>query len=159
MSGRLPVHLDPLALAERERVIEGHVPVSAFRRLGAWLHADEGDIQATLRFGRDAAGRHVLRGEFRGQLELVCQRCLSPFALPIEHELDLVLVESLAAADLLPEGLEPLVVDERQSMHTVDLLEDELILALPLVPRCSDSGRECHAVVELLVSEGQDGRF
>lgn len=159
MSGRLPVHLDPLALAERERVIEGFVPVSAFQRLGGWLHADEGDIQATLRFERDAGGRHVLRGEFRGQLVLVCQRCLSPFALPIEHELDLVLVESLAAADLLPEGLEPLVVDEQRAMHTVDLLEDELILALPLVPRCSDAGHDCRVPVELLVSEEQDGRF
>lgn len=159
MSGRLPVHLDPLALAERERVIEGFVPVSAFRRLGGWLHADTGNIEATLRFGRDAGGRHVLRGDFRGRLELVCQRCLTPFALPIERELDLVLVESLAAADLLPEGLEPLVVDERRAMHTVDLLEDDLILALPLVPRCSDGGHECEAAVELLVSEEQGGRL
>lgn len=159
MSGRLPVHLDPLDLAERERVIEGHVPVSAFRRLSAWLHADGGDIQAALRFERDAGGRHILRGELRGQLELVCQRCLSPLVLPIERELELVLVESLAAADLLPDGLEPLVVDERRAMHTVDLLEDELILALPLVPRCSDAGHDCHAAVELLVSEEQGGRF
>ncbi|MDX1608759.1 MAG: YceD family protein [Halofilum sp. (in: g-proteobacteria)] len=157
MSGRLPVHLDPLSLAERGRVIEGSVPIAAFKRLAPSLHRDRGDIAVTLRFERDTGGRHVLHGELDGQLELVCQRCLTPFALPIGRTFDVVLVESLAAADLLPEELEPLVVDERRSMHTVDLLEDELILALPIVPRCGDGGPGCETAVEVLASEDLGG--
>jgi len=153
MSRHLPVELDPLYLAERGRVLEGSLPVSAFKRLGHWLHSDGGAIEAELRFERDEGGRQTLRGSMQGQVELVCQRCLSPFLLPIEREFQLVLVESMAAADLLPDELEPLVVDARRGMHTVDLLEDELILALPLVPRCGDGGHECEAAIELLVSE------
>ncbi len=156
MSGRLPVELDPLNLADRGRLLEGSIPVAAFRRLGTWLHADSGTIEAILRFERDPGGRRVLRGSMRGELELLCQRCLRPFALPIDREFRLVLVESAAEADLLPDELEPLVVDQRRGMHTVDLLEDELILALPLVPRCGHGGHECEAAVEVLVSEEQD---
>lgn len=147
-----------MELADQGRVLEGSLPVAAFRRLGAWLHADRGTIEAILRFERGAGGRRILRGSLHGELDLTCQRCLAVFALPIDRELELVLVESEAAADLLPEELEPLVVDERRAMHTVDLLEDELILALPLVPRCAHGGRpECTAAVELLVSEEQGG--
>lgn len=157
MSGRLPVALDPLKLADRGQVLEGSLPVAAFRRLGAWLHADRGAIDAVLRFQCDAGGRRVLRGSLQGELDVVCQRCLDAFALPIDLELDLVLVETPAAADLLPDELEPLVVGERREVHTVDLLEDELILALPLVPRCGHAGHECAAAIELLVSSEEEG--
>ena len=155
MSRRLPVELDPLYLAERGRVLEGSLPVAAFKRLGHWLHGDSGAIETVLRFERGEGGRQILRGSMQGRVELVCQRCLSSFLLPIEREFHLVLVESMAEADLLPEELEPLLIDPRRGVHTVDLLEDELILALPLVPRCGEGGHECEAAIELLVSEDQ----
>lgn len=152
MSERLPVHVDPVALAEKGRAIDGHVPVEAFRRLAGWLHASEGVLEVALRFGRDEAGRHVLEGRLRGELELLCQRCLAPYRLPVDLELALVLVDSEAAADSLPEELDALVVDAQRSMHTVDMIEDDLILALPLVPRC-ERGAACVPAVELLDSE------
>lgn len=130
------------------------MPVAAFRRLADWLHSDGGTIEATLAFGRDADGRRVLHGELAGELEVVCQRCLTPFRLPIRRALEAVLVETEAEAGLLPEQLEAVVVGERRGLHTIDLLEDELILALPLVPRCGDFGNVCAPAAELLVSEG-----
>lgn len=153
MSGRLPVRIDPLDLADKRREIGGEVPVSAFRRLADWLDSDEGTIGVQLWFTRDDAGRRVMQGRLSGELRLVCQRCLEPFALPIGHPLELVLVETEAEAGLVPEELEPLVVGEQRGVHAVDLLEDELILALPLVPRCGDFGHICEPAVELLASE------
>lgn len=152
MSERLPVHVDPVALAEKGRAIDGRLPVDAFRRLAGWLHSSEGALEASLRFGRDDAGRHVLEGRLRGELELLCQRCLTPYWLPVDLELALVLVASEAAADALPEELDALIVDAQRSMHTVDMIEDDLILALPLVPRC-ERAEECVPAVELLDSE------
>lgn len=154
MSTRLPVQVDPLDFADKQRAIEGGVPVSAFRRLGEWLHSDTGTIEVRLRFAHDDAGRRVLQGELSGELGLVCQRCLTPFALPLDRSLDLVLVETEAEAALVPEELESLVVGEHRGVHTTDLLEDELILALPLVPRCGDYGNACVPATELLASEG-----
>lgn len=155
MSDRLPVHVDPVSLAEKGRAIEGHVPVEAFRRLAGWLHASEGALEVSLRFGRDDAGRHVVQGRIRGALELLCQRCLAPYRLPVDLEPVLMLVTSEAAADALPGELDALVVDARRSVHTVDMIEDELILALPLVPRCGRAG-ECVPAVELLDSEASE---
>jgi len=154
MLRRLPVHVDPLDLADKRREIAGEVPVSAFRRLAGWLESDTGTIEVQLRFGRDAAGRRVMQGSLNGELRLVCQRCLAPFALPIGRSLDVVLVETHAEAGLVPEELEPLIVGEKRGVHTSDLLEDEMILALPMVPRCGDHGHACEPAAELLASEG-----
>lgn len=152
MSDRLPVHVDPMSLADKGRAIDGRVPVAAFRRLAGWLHASEGALEVSLRFGRDDAGRQVVTGRLRGELELLCQRCLVPYRLPVDMQLALVLVASEAAANALPDELDALVVDAQRSMHTVDMIEDDLILALPLVPRC-ERGDGCVPAVELLDSE------
>lgn len=152
MSDRLPVHLDPVALADRGRELGGRVPIESFERLADALHSREGDLEAVLRFGRDEDGRRSLRGQVQGALQLVCQRCLAPYAFAVDLDLALVLVDSEAEADALPEELDALVVGDRRSMHTVDMIEDDLILALPIVPRCGDADA-CRPAVELLDSE------
>ncbi len=152
MPERLPVQLDPVALADRGRDLAGRVPIASFERLGGALHSHEGEIEARLHFGHDDQGRRILTGSLAGALQLECQRCLSPYALPIDLELALILVDSDSEAETLPEELDALVVGERRSMHTVDMLEDDLILALPIVPRCA-SEAHCKPAVELLDSE------
>ncbi len=152
MSERLPVQLDPVTLADRGRDLAGRVPVASFERLGSALHSREGEIEVALRFGHDEQGRRILTGTLAGALQLECQRCLTPYALPIDLELALILVESESDAEMLPEELDALVVGDRRSMHTVDMLEDDLILALPIVPRCA-SEAHCEPAVELLDSE------
>jgi len=152
MSERLPVHLDPIAQANRGRSVHGTVPVRAFRRLAEWLHSDAGELDVRLAFGRDESGRRQVTGRIQGALSLVCHRCMVPYELPIDLDLSLVLVESEAEAETLPDELDALVIDDARSMHTVDMIEDDLILALPLVPRC-EHYRECTPAVELLDSE------
>lgn len=151
MSERLPVHVDPVTLADQGRALEGRVAVSALERLGLSLHDSEGDLEVALRFGRDEQQRRAVHGTVRGELHLMCQRCLSVYPLPVALELELVLVDDEAEADALPEELDALVVGKR-ALHTVDIIEDDLILALPLVARCPTEGG-CAAAVELLDSE------
>lgn len=152
MSERLPVHLDPVNLADRGREVAGIVPIAAFERLAPSLHSREGELDAVLRFGQDDAGRRTLHARVTGALELVCQRCLAPCELEVDADMAVVLVESEAEAEALPEELDALIVGGQRSMHTVDMIEDELILGLPLVPRCADDA-VCRPAVELLDSE------
>ena len=66
-------------------------------------------------------------------LPLVCQRTLETFSyrLSIDQRLGLIADESGEAA--LPAGYEPLLVPDGQ-LAIADVIEDELILALPVVP-------------------------
>ena len=68
-------------------------------------------------------------------LPWVCQRCLQPVVLPvdIERTLRFVADESLAAE--LDADMEDDVLVTSRSFDLLDLVEDELIMASPLVPR------------------------
>jgi uncharacterized protein len=71
-------------------------------------------------------------------LPLVCQRSLQRFLLPvvIEQRFGLVRGGEDAEADEagLPGGYEALAVGDDGELRPADLVEDELILAVPLVP-------------------------
>jgi uncharacterized protein len=146
------VHVDPLILADRGRSIAGALPLSACRRLGFWLESSDGDLSVELQFGRDEGRRRVFTGRVTGSLRLSCQRCLQAFDLPLDLPLGAVLVTSEAEADTLPEDVEAVVVDEGADMHTVDIVEDDLILALPLVPKCPETAT-CEPAVPVFDSE------
>ncbi len=133
MSTRLPEHVEPLRLAELGRSFQGRIPVSRLRRLGQSLSSLEGEVDVALEFSSDAQGRRRIAGRIRATLEVVCQRCLEPMVLELCPEPHLGLVESEAEAEALGDDLEPLVVSEGP-MSLADIVEDELILSLPLVP-------------------------
>lgn len=152
------MHVDPLTLADRGRALSGVVPVSACKRLVHWLDSDEGEFAVELQFGRDESRRRVLTGRVRGRVMLTCQRCLGAFGLDLDLPIGVVLVDSEAEAETLPEEVDALVVGDGATMHTVDMIEDDLILALPLIAKCPDSSG-CEPAVEIFDSErisGQD---
>lgn len=89
-------------------------------------------VKASLRGFRDDSGHHRIEGSVEARLYLTCQRCLQPVAADICAHVDLVLVWSQEAARELPEELDPWLVDEGQT-DVAPLLEEEILLALPLV--------------------------
>lgn len=157
MSERLPVHVDPLTLADRGRALSGTLPVAACRRLGHWLASDEGEFAVDLQFGRDENHRRVLTGRVRGRVELTCQRCLGTYRLDLDLPIGVVLVDSEAEAETLPEEVDALVIGDSSTMHTVDMIEDDLILALPLIAKCPDLA-DCVPAVEVFDSEHMSGQ-
>jgi len=132
MSGRLPEYIDPFRLADAGQALRGSLALARFKRLTPFLNSGEGEVAVELRFGVDEGGQRYLRGHISAELELVCQRCLGPMAQAIETDMRLGLVESAAEGDQLPGAYEPLVVEE-PPISVADVIEDELILALPLV--------------------------
>jgi uncharacterized protein len=77
-----------------------------------------------------------LRGRIRGELQLVCQRCLETFGWPLQANVDLRLVENEADEAKWLQDYEPyLIADDRLPLHAI--VEEEVLLALPLAPRCS----------------------
>ncbi len=81
-------------------------------------------------------------------LGLVCQRCLETVSWPIEARLAVAIVENEADSARVAPPFEPvLLVDGAVPLWEV--IEDELLLAIPIAPMHPDPN-ECGALAERL---------
>ena len=133
MQKKLPESVDFLKQVDRNACFEGVWPVSSLERLVDAICSKHGEVSAWLKFGT-RAGTPCLDGRVQAELELRCQRCLNPVAQNITSEFRFGLIRSEEEAELLPREFEPLLLsDSEQSLK--ELVEDELLLSLPLVAR------------------------
>jgi uncharacterized protein len=136
-------------LADRGISLKGELELKALPRLNDILHADRGNVSADLRFQK-RGGWLTVELEYAATVELTCQRCLEEFAYPVGARVEMALVES-ETGESVPAGCEALVVEQGR-LRPADVVEDELIMALPLVPRharsddCGPLGRELATV-------------
>ncbi|WP_425605290.1 YceD family protein [Fulvimonas yonginensis] len=126
-------------MVSARRSFAGALPVAAMTRLSGVLAGNEGAAQYALEFGRDEFGTAYLQVHVEAPLALTCQRTLEPFVLPLTVDSRLGLIRNEREEAALPPGCEPLLVDEDGRLSPADVIEDELLLALPLVPVNPDS--------------------
>jgi uncharacterized protein len=126
-------------MVSARRSFAGTLPVASMPRLCGMLAGNEGAAQYALDFGRDEFGTAYLEVHVEAPLMLTCQRTLESFVLPLTVDSQLGLIRSEREEAALPPGFEPLLVDEDGRLNPVDVIEDELLLALPLVPVDPDS--------------------
>jgi uncharacterized protein len=132
MSKRLPEHLDPWRFADLGETFAGSVALQDLSRLRESLLDDQGRASFELEFYRDERRRACLKGRVEATLLLECQRCLKAVRLKVSSDTAIAFVEGFDEAEQLPEALDPwMVEDQRVSLQ--DLIEDELLLALPQV--------------------------
>ena len=131
--------IDGFEFASAGASLSGALPIRDFPRLRDMLAGYEGEVAYEVEGVRDERGRPALRLKVRGRLDLRCQRCLE--ALPFEVEADEVLVLAGTQAEI---DAEPADVDAADRvvaakvMPVRELVEDELILAVPYAPRHAD---------------------
>ena len=128
--------IDGFEFATAGATQEGTLPLSSFPRLQDVLVSDAGEVAYALKGVHDGRGRPSLQLSVRGTLQLRCQRCLGPLAHEVRTESLLVLASSQAEIDAEPVGVDSADrVIAGKEMGVRDLVEDELILALPYAPR------------------------
>jgi uncharacterized protein len=89
-------------------------------------------------------------------MTLRCQRCLEALVYRVDSEMSLALVSGMDGARQLPERYDPLLVSDRL-IRPRDLIEDELLLALPQIPMHDPEA--CKAMsAELDVGQEQSGK-
>ncbi len=132
MSAALPEQLDAWRAVASRRRYEGVLPLSAFARLADGLADTDGEVQYAIEFFRDESGMACVAVEASAQLPLNCQRSLRRFLWPvtISQRLGLIAREQ-DEAGVAPDCEVLLVPDG--NLRPADLIEDELILALPVV--------------------------
>jgi len=139
MSASLPAVIDVWRMVAARRVFEGTLPLAAFKRLRDSLVDAQGEVNFALEFGRDASNQAFVEVRADAQLPLLCQRTLERYLHRVRLVQQLGLITSEAQEDALPEQMEPLLVPESGEIPAIDLVEDELILAVPVVPMNPDS--------------------
>jgi uncharacterized protein len=134
-----PRRLDMAVAAREGWQIEGEWPLAGFERLREGGPRPEGEVvwtaQAGLRAVRGGAPQVRLRLTARADVARQCQRCLEPVVLPLHVDRDFVFAPDEASAAQLDEHSEEDVLALTRSLDLHELVEDELLLALPLVPR------------------------
>jgi len=129
--GAKPVNV--AVLADAESRVELVVPVERLKRLAEYLTSPEGLVTGSVLLSREE-GRIVAEVDLATTLAVRCQRCLQTLLLPIESHSRVVLVADEAAAVGVPPELETALAPEGR-LALADLMEEELLLALPAVPR------------------------
>jgi len=139
-----PAHhpvIDGFEFAAAGAVQQGTMPLGGFSRLRDLLATDAGEVAYEVKGLRDERGRPSLRVGVRGTLELRCQRCLEPMRVEVNEQELLVLAASQAEIDADPADPEaPDRVLAGKEMPLRELIEDQLILALPYAPRHAECG-------------------
>jgi len=141
MSGQLPVQVDLIRLADEGARLYGTLPGNEMTRLQELVLPDSGlnSVTVDLHFERTGQGVRRMRGTIRTQVELACGRCLKPLKIEVVAQPLSVL---LLPGEVEPEEGETLVAASPLSL--VELVEDELLLALPMSPGHAEG--ECEVV-------------
>ncbi len=133
MSSDLPQFIAPARLAEATACIEGRLDLRNMDRLRGLLNDSQGVVDLKLAFSRDEHGFACITGRYETNLQLVCQRCLEPFATKLTHSISVGIVFDRAELNKLPETLEPLLL-KQETLALSEFIEDEILLGLPISP-------------------------
>lgn len=126
--------VDVSALAAEGAVLTRRYGLDGFPRLADALAGPGGEAEARFRFQQLGADRPGCELEVTATATLRCERCLEPFVQPLRSTAQLAFVAAAGESGMLPEGHEELVVPTGQA-SLKELVEDELLLSLPLVAK------------------------
>ena len=139
-----PHRLDVGAFAASQGELAGDWPADRLRRLvAATLTPEDGTARPPVGW-RASGKRRVLAGAglqpsltvgADTEVTLECQRCLQPMQVPLHAERRIFFVDGEEAAAALDAESDDDVLALTPALDLADLVEDELLLALPLVPR------------------------
>ena len=130
--------LDSRKLCDAQQHITGSIVVAELDGLLSYLESDAGKVEVTLQFQRDERRRPLITGRVEAKgVEIICQRCLQIDAQDLCVDLNVVVVLDESQAEKLPAECDAWIVEDGQ-LNVRELLDQELILSLPIVPYHAD---------------------
>jgi len=138
MQQKLPVEIDPFRLAKSGLILEGLLPLSSMSRLSELLEDNSGNVNVKMHFDIDKVlNSPIMNGEIKASLSLLCERCSEPMVYEVDIVSSLAIINSERKIAGLAEQYEPWIIDNDNPVLLSNIVEDELILAIPLVPKHS----------------------
>jgi len=130
MQGKLKQRYQIHKEVSRSSYFQGQIDVEALPRLGELLASKAATIGVQFEFKHSDYDTPMVGGEMQADLEMECQRCLQ--AMPISLQVEFKLLVD-APDDIVRESSLDTVYSEDGFIDIFEVVEDELILALPLV--------------------------
>lgn len=131
----LPKVIDGLAFARAGSMAVGFVELASLPRLAESLADHQGRLICRVSGSRDAEGKSWVALDVSGSLALVCQRCLKNVVFPVDVRSRLLLVpngQSWPDEELAEDGYDAVAAEKEMELSS--LIEDELLLVLPIAP-------------------------
>jgi uncharacterized protein len=156
--------IDAFAFARNNQQLVGTIILAALKRLD--LVKRDGSLDYQVRGYVGERGRSFLELKVQGALVLRCERCLQPLDWPLNLRSVLWLAASEEEADAEPvdrDEYDPVVGSAQFNLDA--MIEDEVLLAIPVVPkhdRCpslaapKDEAQSPFAVLAQLKKGGSD---
>ena len=168
-----PSQIEPFKWAEQGYTWSGILPLSRFARIAreAVGSIDDQLINIDCKLSMDAYHRIVwLDGHIDTKVPMECQRCLGSVEIELVSEFHLALIDDESLIERLDEDADFIVLGESESSKkgsidtpaSIDLfalLEDELLLLMPLSPKHDVCEHKHQPVVQDVVEEKRDNPF
>ncbi|SFD17440.1 23S rRNA accumulation protein YceD [Pseudoalteromonas denitrificans] len=145
---KIPVKINPAKSAHHQLSYDGYIEQSEFTRLGEALKALVGQIEVEIHCKEDHQGLVAICGNVKAKALVICQRCNDDLGLDLELSFAYSPIKMGAESEDLPERYDPVELDEDGEINIYSLLEDELILMVPIVPTHDEAS--CHYSEEAL---------
>jgi len=159
MSRDYPDWVDPWKAGQGRRQFAGTASLAQMARVADRLARDEGEVSFRVSFELNTEGRPQARVEVSARPWQRCQRSLEPFRAEVSGGSTVGLTGDPEDAAQMPGDREPYVMQSGR-VQLLDLVEEELLLALPLVPVNPDAALPaCASAGEPVPVEEQENPF
>jgi uncharacterized protein len=152
----LPARVQASAAVAHGERHTGELALKLMPRLAALLASSDGRVKADLQ-ATNEPGFPVLRGTISGELPMICRRCGKTFAWPLEVKTLLRLVRSESEEKSALHDSEPYLV-EHDALPLREIVEDEVLLALPMLPRCESCENAVRSAPETAPAQAEPRR-
>jgi len=138
---RLKTISDGFAFARGGGVLEGALAIAELSRLHDLLAEVTGNVDFHLQGFKSERGQFMLRLTVSGVIPLACQRCLGAihFSLEVDSLLQLVPENTELSQEELEDDTRDFLPLAGE-LKVAELVEDEILLALPVAPRHEKCG-------------------
>ncbi|AUH00418.1 23S rRNA accumulation protein YceD [Pectobacteriaceae bacterium CE70] len=131
---KLPLTLDAVRTAQKRLDYVGIYTAEQVMRVAESVVSVDSDIEAVLSFSIDNQRLAVINGSADVAVTLLCQRCNKPFKHQVHATFCFSPIINDEQAEALPEVYEPIEVNEFGEVDLLAMIEDEIILSLPIAP-------------------------
>ncbi len=136
MQGKLQRRYQIQKEVSRDGYFQGVIELGALVRLAGKLDSNQGKVMVEFQFNDSGYDCPVLKGRVETSLVVKCQRCLKGMDLEIKSQFEL-LVD--ASDELAHESRLDTIYSDNGTIDIFEVVEEELILGLPLVAMHDDS--------------------